>query len=1212
MSPNLHLGIRIAALLLLPFAFPAHGQTISGSISGRVLDSQMAPIRGAMVTVTEPSRNFTSVTQTGPEGGFLSAALLPGTYSVSVEAIGFKKLSRAAIPLDANDKLDVGNLLLEVGAVTETVEVSAQAALLQTESVERSSTITGHQIENIEVNGRNPLDMAKLIPGVVSTANFSVGGIGGLNNLNVNGERASQNNLTINGISAVDTGNNGQQTAVLSIDSISEFKMLTGTYQAEYGRSIGAQIALVTKTGSEQFHGSGYFYHRNDSLNANSFLNNARPSFGQPFLPRPLFRYNDPGYTIGGPIYIPKVFEKLRHKAFFFFSQEFQRQLQPNAARTALVPTDLEKQGDFSQSVDNNNQPFCTNKDCSQGVRVPIKDPTTGAPFPGNVIPKDRLYAPGVALLKMFPSPNAPQTSNFNYVTQLPGAAPRREDLLRLDYNLSDKVHLYGHWINDVQPNVLPYGSFILGQAVPLGKVSNQQPGHSYAGGATFILSPTMTNEVNIGFSHGENNFDEATNILRSSTSGVKLPVLYPNAVQNDFLPNVTFNGTRISTSPSFGTGDAPFHAINDTIDISDNLTKVWGSHTIKTGIYLQRSTKDQSSFANFNGSYNFGDNPSNPYDTGFGFSNAELGVFNTFTQAATHVVGLYRYWNVEGFVQDTWKIRRNLTLDYGLRLAYYQPQYDTSLQASTFVPALYNPAKAPRLYQPAILPGTANTRAAFDPVTNTYLPSFDIGLEVPGTGDPFNGICQGGTCVNKYLFDSRAPQWGPRFGVAWDVRGNGSLVIRTGGGIYYDRIQGNRIFDSVANPPEALAPTLQQNFVAAIDPKNILIGPPSVNMADPTGVIPTTYQYQFSVQTRLPWKMALDTGYVGTQARHLQDNRNLNYNAFGQCYLPQNQDPQRLATSPNALLGNNCKDANFLKPYLGFGSINLYEGASNSNYNALQVNLQRRAAKGLFLGVAYTWSKSLGIAGNGLASTNDNAFVRPDQYTRQAYYGPTSFDRRQVLAINYVYTVPKFFAGNSFTRLATDGWQLSGVIQALTGSPFTPTFSVPGAGNQNFTGSNTEGARIGVVKGCDPYTHLDDPFNRLNPSCFFVPSFGSQGLESGINYLYGPGLFNWDMSVQKEFAIKERVRFQFRLDAFNVFNHTNFTGYNINLSYLSYPASTLNNGIPTGQPSLAANALGRNPSGAVNIGGFGTATQPGPGALGYARILQTMIRVQF
>lgn len=1181
------------SILLLPFTcvFSAYGQTISGSITGRILDAQMAPIQGAIVTITEPSKSLSTVRRTGAEGTFLAAGLLPGNYSITVEAMGFKKLSRPGIALDANDKLDVGDLPLEVGAVTESVEISAQSALLQTESVERSATITGTQIENIEVNGRNPLDLAKLVPGVVSTANFSLGGIGGLNGLNVNGERASQNQLTINGIGSVDTGNNGQQTVVLSIDSIAEFKMLTGTYQAEYGRSIGAQIALVTKTGTEQFHGSGYWYHRNDSLNANTFLNNARN------LPKPLFRYNDPGYTIGGPIYIPKIFEQARHKAFFFWSQEFQEQLSPNTPRNVLVPTALERQGDFSQSVDNNGRKLTF-----------INDPLSGAPFPGMMIPKSRLYGPGQALLNLYPLPNTPQVSNFNYTSQLPGEAPRREDLLRLDYNVSDRIHLFGHWINDAQPNVSPYGSFVLGVQIPIASISNPTPGHGLAAGATFILSPTTTNELNWGFTHNAVIINEASDVLRRSTSGINLPVLYPNAVQDDFIPAVTFNGTRISASPNLGTGNAPFDAFNTTIDISDNLTKVWGTHTLKAGIYLQRSTKTQSSFGNANGSYNFGDNPANPYDTGFGYSNALLGVFNTFSQASNYIVGVYRYWNVEEFLQDTWKIRPNLTLDYGLRAAWYEPQYDTTLQASTFVPSLWDPAKAPRLYQPAINPANGQ-RAAFDPATNTYLPSFDIGLEIPGTGDPFNGICQAGTCVNKYLFPSRGLQWGPRLGLAWDITGKGNLVLRTGAGIYYDRIQGNRIFDSVTNPPEAVTPTLQQNFVTAIDPQNVLLGPPALVEADPTGKIPTTYQYQIGLQYRLPWNMALDTAYVGTGARHLQDNRNINFNGFGQCYLPQNQDPQRLAANPTSLLGNNCKDANFLKPYQGYGNINLYESQSTSNYNALQVQLQRRATRGLFLGVAYTWSKSLAVAGNGLASTNDNMFVRPDQYTREAYYGPSNFDRRQVLAINYVYNTPNLKLGNWFTRLLTNGWQISGVTQAVSGTPFTPGFSVSGAGNQNITGSNTEGARIGVVAGCDPYTHSSDPFNRLNPACFFAPSPGSIGLESGINFLYGPGLWNFDTALQKEVVVKERFHIQFRVDAFNVFNHSDFTGYNATLNFNPYPQS---NGVVTGLPAITATALGRNANGTFNVTGFGTVTQALPGALGYSRILQTLIRVQF
>jgi hypothetical protein len=323
-------GLRVAGPLTLIFLFgmllPARAQTISGSIGGRVIDQQGATVAGATVTATDTAKNVSNTGKTSAAGDFAIVGLQPGSYRVTVEVSGFKKLTRTAIQLDANDKLSVGDLILEVGAVTESVEVSGTAVLLQTESVERSSTISGKQLENIEVNGRNALDLTKLVPGVATSTNtsYAVGSSGtGANNFAVNGARPSQNQLTINGIGNVDTGNNGGMNVSVSIDSIAEFKILTGDYQAEYGRSVGAQISLVTKTGSESFHGSGYLYHRNDSLNANTFLNNART----PALPRPLFRYNDPGYTVGGPVYIPKLFERTRHKVYFFLSQEWQEQL---------------------------------------------------------------------------------------------------------------------------------------------------------------------------------------------------------------------------------------------------------------------------------------------------------------------------------------------------------------------------------------------------------------------------------------------------------------------------------------------------------------------------------------------------------------------------------------------------------------------------------------------------------------------------------------------------------------------------------------------------------------------------------------------------------------------------------------------------------------------------------------------------------------------
>jgi len=551
--------------LAVVLAFQAFAQNISGSISGHVIDQQGAAVANTNVTAADPARRVTVTTRTNDQGDFVFPALQPGNYTLTIEAPGFKKLERPNVPLDANDKLALGNLTLQVGALTEAVEVSAQAALLQTESVDRSATLIGKQMENIEVNGRNPLDMAKLIPGVVDTGNFSVGGVGGLSGLQVNGSRGTENQLMINGIGDIDTGANGSQNVTVSLDSMAEFKILTGTYQAEYGRNAGAQISLVTKSGTDQFHGSGYYYHRHDDLNANTFLNNVRG------LPRNLFRFNDPGYTIGGPVYIPKLLHATKDKLFFFFSQEYQRQLQPNTAKNITVPTALERKGDFSQSVDNNGKPLI------------IKDPLNGQPFTGNLIPSDRFYGPGQALLNLYPLPNTSGVG-YNYTSQFSGQLPRREDLLRLDYNMNQKLRFFGHYIGNVFPQVLPYGSFVLGPNLPLTNITDTRPGHSLAAGVTWVVSPTMTNEFNWGFTKNKIDIFEVGNVLRRKTSGVTLPLLYPNAVQDDYIPEPRFAGTHLANGPQFVANDAPFHNYNTSIDFSDNLTKIWGAHTLKAG----------------------------------------------------------------------------------------------------------------------------------------------------------------------------------------------------------------------------------------------------------------------------------------------------------------------------------------------------------------------------------------------------------------------------------------------------------------------------------------------------------------------------------------------------------------------------------------------------------------------------------------------------
>jgi len=1212
------------------FGVEGHSQSITGSLNGRVVDQHEASVPNARVTATEPTRSTSVTTVTTGTGDFSIAGLLPGTYTVTVEAAGFKKLTRDNIELHASDKLVIGDMMLEVGAVSESIEVSAVATLLQTESVERGEAVVGTQMTNTQVDGRSPLDLAKLIAGVQFTtgASYAVGNAAtGANNFTANGTRPSQNQVTINGIGDVDTGNNGGMNVSVSNDSIQEFKVLTGTYQAEYGRSAGAQLQLVTKSGTEQYHGSGYLYHRNEGLNANTYLDNIRPQFGLTVTPKPLFRYNDPGYTIGGPIQIPKVWERAKHRAFFFWSQEWQEQLSPNTAHNVTVPTTLERSGNFSQSVNPNTHKVVT-----------IDDPNTGQPFPDNIIPANRIWAPGTALLNLFPNPNQPLAAsanlpggaNYNYQTQLPGQMPRREDLIRLDYNVTDKLRVYGHYINDVQNTVVPYGSFVLGINVqPFAPIGDPIPGRSIATGATYVISPTMTNEFNWGYTHNSINIFATNNNLSQTALGSNpLPVLYPGAVQDNYLPNVTFGGTNLANSTSFGSADAPFINYNTTIDITDGLTKVWNTHTVKVGLYMQRSRKNQTSFASFNGSYNFGDTGgptgANPLDSGYGFANALLGVYQTFSQAQHHINGLYRYWNIEEYIQDTWKVSPRVTLDYGLRGSWYQPQYDASGQASSFELADWDPTQAPKLYLPAVNPAN-NTRSAYNPLNNTYYPVNYIGALIPGSGNFTNGICQASTCMNKYLEKDRGEQWGPRFGLAWDVTGEQKMVIRTGVGVYYDRIQGNRTFDTVTNPPEAFSVTEQYGFAQQLNPNSSLITPPSVVEVDPTGKVPTTYSYQFSVQNRLPWNLMLDTAYVGSASRHQQDNRNLNWSPFGTTFTPGSVDPTAgtgcsgcaAAISASRPIGSNALPANFLARIQGYGNVNLYESAATANYNALQVQVSHRTSHGLFVGASYSWSRAMATSLSG--GTNDNSFVRPDQYNRMANYAPASFDRRQVFAINYVYQTPKVRWGNAFTHLLTDGWQISGVTLAQTGAPFTPSVNVQNSSNAILTGSLTEGSRPIVVPGCNPYTHSGSWTSYINPACFEPALPGSLGLESGINYLYAPGGVNFDMALQKEFAVIRdgKLHFQFRVDAFNVFNHTIFTGVNSSLSFLPYPANA--SGAITGFPNFTSTALSvNNPAngcsgvGCNQIGGFGSLTQSGPGAFGYSRIVQLLVRVMF
>jgi hypothetical protein len=490
-------SIRCAILVLVALCAVAAGggaQTTSGSIAGTVHDGQGSAVPGVTVTLTNNQRGDQLTFTTTETGSFTFPQLQPGTYTLRVALEGFKTIERTNVVVNANDKLNAGVVTLEVGARTETVTVTARATELKTQSAERGYALEGKVLQDVAVNSRSYLALVGLTPGVVNTANLTVAGHAGLGNISANGARFNQNNLTLDGVGNVDTGNNGDQLATLSLDAVAEFKVLTANYQAEYGRSSGAQISVVSKSGGRDFHGSGAWYKRDDSFNANNWVNN------RDGLPKTPLKLDDVGYTIGGPIFIPDKFNSSRSKLFFFWSQEFQKQLRPNTLRRIKLPTDLERQGDFSQSVDNNGNPFPFIRNSATGLPCSAANTSGCYQFQGVLgrIDPSQLYTPGLNILKMFPEPNA-TGQGFNYTSQTSDNYPRREDMIRIDFSPTNNWRIFGRYVNNSDSITSQYGSFVLGTNLEHTAITDTRPGHALALNATQVINSSTFNEITVG-----------------------------------------------------------------------------------------------------------------------------------------------------------------------------------------------------------------------------------------------------------------------------------------------------------------------------------------------------------------------------------------------------------------------------------------------------------------------------------------------------------------------------------------------------------------------------------------------------------------------------------------------------------------------------------------------------------------------------------------
>jgi hypothetical protein len=1146
------------------------GQTATGTLTGRVVDPSGAAVVGAEVRLINQQTRDTRRLLSDAEGDFVFSDVHPGTFMIAVKADGFKQLERTNVNLSPSDRLATGDLRLEVGTVAETVEVTAVGSPIQTASTERSSLIDSKQMTELMAKGRDVMALLQLLPGVVDDATGSET-LGQFQTPTVGGVRQYYNALNIDGISG-NTARGRTAESPINMDAISEVKVLTNSYPAEYGTAAGMVINLVTKGGTQKFRGSAYYYNRNEAYNANTFFNNRQSVLRQ------RYRYNTSGYNLGGPIYWPNHFNTNKQKLFFFFSQEILPNQSPNSLRTYTVPTELERKGDFSQSYRAANSLYLV-KDPLGAGNCTTTDKT--ACFANNMIPAARLDANSAKLLTVFPLPNATDlaVTKYAYNFQIAGSQdiPVMQEILRVDYNISDKARLWVRGSGFSSENRGLTSAAIQNQWGPA-PVGYAQTMPNIGGTFTYIFSPTLVNEATVGLNLWTENqklTKEGLAAYQRTTYGINIPQTYPKDNPLGLLPAMSFSGV---SSPAQITYDGRFPMVDDStaLSFSDGLSKVVRNHQFKVGMlvqHVQYNQYHQAGGANFPGNFNFGTSSSNPLDTAYPYANAFLGIYQTYTEATNRVDYAPVTRIAEWYAQDSWRVRRRVTMDVGLRFTWALPQTPANKQAANFVPSLWDPAKAPKLYRPA-KSGSANV--TINPITGATVLAVYSGLLVPNSGDPTNGVLVSGTKgYPDALVYSNGILYAPRFGLAWDPFGNGKTAIRFGGGFFYNpRADAGALGNLSFNPPLIFNPTAYYGYVAQAANSSGLLSPSSFSRTlDMHGKTVTAYHAHFGVQRQVIFGTVVDVSYVGSFGRHLGENTQINTVPYGAQFLPQNQNPQSSTPSP--------LPDNYFRPYPGYNNIprQIFEGTSS--YHSLQVTVNRRFAKGLQFGVVYTRSKALGFAeGDSTAAPSGHSNeVAMYQNRRIWNYGLSSYDRPNILTFNFLWEVPKLsrVLPNPVVKALFDNWQISDITSFISGAPVpisagtSPSLNITGGGDgwrPIMTGNPILPKNKRTFDEYYDTTVFMEPYALTPGQTSYSPTWLNVGNMPRL-IVRGPGTNNWNTSLFKNFIIKERLRFQLRAEAYNAFNHTQFSGLD---TTITFNAARQNSRTSSGQITSARN----------------------------------------
>ncbi len=1131
------------AILLLAFAANLPAQETTGTISGAVSDSTGAAIPQATVSITHQATGATRQTTSTDAGVFFFNSVPIGTYTLRVEKAGFKSFESSGLALHVNDKLDF-SIKLTVGEVSEKVLVSGQTPLLQTESAELSTLIGSQQINELPLNGRDFNQLVDLVPGVAPDNGRVNGGVGLFSDtsISVSGSQSNSNMFLVDGEYDLDSGGNGNLLVTPSVDSIEEFKILRNNYSAEFGSATGGVINVITKSGGKDFHGTAYDFVRNDMLDAtDTFLNSSGQSKSK-------LRQNDYGFTAGGPVFIPKVYNSGRTKDFFFVSVEWRHETRGNVV-TDTVPTLRQRQGILD--------PACTAPGESSSCVVQPFDPQehilTGEP---NVLTA-QIDPNSIAFMNRYPLPNADITNGFNWINSNDRANTDNTQLYKWDHNFGDKYTLSLRYIGMTQ-GLGGIGCDLFGVCDNFPSVNTDWTwkGQNVIAKFTAQLSSRMINDFQFGYSNNALQYvtGHTSDPALASRAGFTYTELFPETTGS--FPALNQGGTLDGFGP-LGNG-APFRNRTDNFQWKDDLSYTFGKHNLKFGGFMRFNRKKEP--ANGGSNYTAG---SFTFDN---FQSFLLGNFTNYNEEQTQNNVYDRERDYALYVQDTWKVTQNLTLDLGLRYQILAQIFSATNNISNFNPGTYN--------------SSACSLAAFDPASGLVDPTLcDVtnGIVLPGK----NGFSRS-TLPNHYN------DWEPRLGLAWQPGFAKNLVVRTGFGIFSGRDALSQTSSLGRQLPNDIVANVFGGSYSSLTPFNpALPQPPAFlfALANPYDS-PTTYQYNLGIQYQLGNSTAFDISYVGNHGIHLGRNRNINQvpDQFRLGVLnAENNGVFDPANNPGGCVpdGTTCIPfPDTVRPFLGYNVINYNERAGVSRYNSLQVGVNQRMAHGLQLQASYTYSRNI----TNTANQDTEAAFAPVQnaYNPAAELGLSNQDTPHSLSINYIWEVPFFANTHGITRQALYGWKLVGISTFRSGTPTNVCLSSDVAGTGTGGGAY-ECQRPDLVANPNLAKGKRTLSQYFNTAAFVQPADGTFG-NAARNVLRQPGINNWDLSVFKQFefpwfgkikgwAAGESAKLEFRTEMFNAFNHAQYNALNT-----TFTVTPGNAGLPTSDPSFGAVTGDRGP----------------------------------